>query len=295
MSFWELRVPASVETTEGLTNFLWEQGALGVVEEERPGAAPRLRAFYPDSSSATGLVGAVKVYRAALGALGFDTEGEPEIVPVLDEPWSSAWQEAFPPRDIGTRLCICPPWHARAAARAAVIIEPGRAFGTGHHGSTEGCLGLLDAHASGWGGAAGRPRRILDIGTGTGILALAAIALGALEVRAVDVDPDAVASAARNAALNGWGDRLVLGLGGIESVTEEPPFDLVLANLLAHTHLALVADYRRLTSPGGSVILGGMLAEEASAISEAFERAGFHLASRALVEGWASLLMTRGA
>lgn len=294
MSFWELRVPACLDTAEGMTNFLWEQGALGVVEEEQPGTPARLRAFYPDTTSSTDLLGAVNAYRGALGSLGLDVGGEPEIVPVLDEAWSSAWQQSFPPREIGQRLLIRPPWHAAAAgSRVAVTIEPGRAFGTGHHGSTEGCLALLEAQAAAWSDARNRPGRILDLGTGTGILAIAAIALGAPTARAVDVDPDAMTAAARNAALNGCGERIVLGLGGVECLDGEPAFDVVLANLLAHTHLALAADYRRLVGRGGVLILGGMLADEDLAVSEALEQVGFGLTSRVLSEGWASLLMTR--
>src|SRR5215467_12377203 len=105
--FWELRVPTSPETSEGLTNFLWEHGALGVVEEERPGGPAYLRAFYPESASTTRLQAAVNEYRAALGALGFALAlAEPEIGPVRDADWARAWQQSFPPRPIGERLLV---------------------------------------------------------------------------------------------------------------------------------------------------------------------------------------------
>jgi len=199
MGFWQLTVPTSPDTSEGFTNFLWEQGALGVVEEEGPAEPPRVRAFFPDSASSTGLVAGVAAYAAELRALGFATAaGKIEIAPLVEEAWASAWQQSFPPRAIGRRLWVRPSWErAEAPGRVTVVIEPGRAFGTGHHGSTEGCLALLD-------GAIGEepPALVLDIGTGTGILAIACLKLGALRVLGLDIDPDAIAAARRNAAVN---------------------------------------------------------------------------------------------
>src|SRR5262249_43387301 len=143
MTFWQLTVPTSVDTSDGLTNFLWEHGALGVVEEESPGAPPRLLAFFPEMASAAGLLGAVNDYRASLRSLGFRVAlAEPEISSLVDDDWAHAWQQSFPPIEVGARLLIAPPWKAKVESlggRLPVIIEPGRAFGTGHHGSTEGC------------------------------------------------------------------------------------------------------------------------------------------------------------
>ena len=217
MAFWQLTVPTSPETSEGLTNFLWEQGALGVVEEESPVSSARLRAFFPDSASSTALVTSVREYAAGLATLGFPTApGDVEIAPLLEEAWASAWQQSFPPRAVGRRLWVKPPWEAAEAAdRIPVVIEPGRAFGTGHHGSTEGCLALLDEAI-----ADTPPERVLDIGTGTGILAVAAIKLGAGLVVALDVDPDAIAAARVNAARNGCADRIELLMAGPESLRD---------------------------------------------------------------------------
>ena len=295
MTFWELRVTTSPDTSEGLTNFLWEQGALGVVEEEAPGEPARLRAFYPESAPAARLLAAVGDYQAALAALGLDVgEAPPEVRPVLDEEWASAWQQSFPPRRVGARLLVRPPWDdTRTPDRADVVIEPGRAFGTGHHGSTEGCLVLLDRLAEEWRGGAAAPARILDIGTGTGILAVAAIALGAARVRGIDIDPDAVAAAQHNAALNGCAGRLDLALAAPADVEAGAGFDLVLANLLAKAHLELAGEYRRLVAAGGALILGGMLAAEGAQVETALAAAGFAPGARVDLDGWASLLLRR--
>jgi len=288
MAFWQLTVPSSADTSEGLTNFLWEQGALGVVEEESTGAPPRLRAFFPDSASSTALVSSTKSYMADLAALGFTPAlGDVEISPLLEEAWASAWQQSFPPRAIGRRLWVRPPWETEdAPARASVVIEPGRAFGTGHHGSTEGCLALLDR-------AVGEapPPRALDIGIGTGILAVAAIKLGVGRVVGLDVDPDAVAAANVNASRNDCSDRIEVRMEGPESLRDASPFPLVLANLLAHTHLALSSQYRRLVAPGGALILGGILEHEASGVITALATVGFTLRETLVIEGWASILL----
>jgi len=296
-SFWELRVPTSPETSEGLTNFLWEQGALGVVEEELAGEAPRLRAFYPGAAAPGGLLSAVNEYRAGLAALGFPIgTAAPELGPLLDAEWASAWQQSFPPRPIGRRLLVLPPWEEMLApSRLPVVIEPARAFGTGHHGSTEGCLALLDAASAGWSGTVAAPARVLDIGTGTGILAIAALKLGAPRARCIDIDPDAVAAAAHNAELNGCRGRMDLALAGPEEMAGEAPFDLVLANLLSHTHLTLASQYQRLVAPGGALILGGMLAEEDGRVSDGLGPAGFSPEARVVVDGWSSVLLRRVA
>jgi ribosomal protein L11 methyltransferase len=293
MTFWQLTVPASADTSDGLTNFLWEHGALGVVEEESPGEAPRLLAFFPETASSTGLLRAVKVYQASLRSLGFPVSStSPEITPLFDGDWAHAWQQSFPPIEVGARLLIVPPWEARPESaeggRMQVIIEPGRAFGTGHHGSTEGCLALLEDALSSPAGAAGP---VLDIGTGTGILAIAAIKLGAPSTLAIDVDPDAVRATRHNVETNGCADRVTLALGGPETLPVGARFHLVVANLLTHTHRGLVAQYERLVAPGGLVILGGILADEQQSVADALCPAPFELVTRRVVDGWASLLL----
>ena len=287
MPFWQLTLPASPDCSDGLTNFLWEQGALGVVEEEAPGVPPRLRVFFAESMSSTRLLAAVQDYQASLRSLGFaiDSHGT-EIAPLLDEAWASAWQQSFPAREVGRRLLVLPPWieaPARAAGteRVIVIIEPGRAFGTGHHGTTEGCLVLLEEALAAAPGAA-----VLDIGTGTGILAIAAVKLGAPAVIAIDVDPDAVSAAQVNGERNGCAGLLVR-LAEPQEIPDR--FPLVLANLLTHTHLALAPQYARLVAPGGSLVLGGMLQDEDKRVSDALAGAGFTTRSRLALEGWASL------
>lgn len=241
MPFWELTVPLPVDLSEGLTNFLWEQGALGLVEEETPGLPPRLRAFFPESVSSTALARSVGEYLASLRALGLDAEGVvPAVVPLLDADWAEAWRRAFAPLRVGRRLLIVPPREMPLAeeGREIIIIEPGRAFGTGTHGSTRACL-LLE---------------------------------GLLHAR------------------NGVADRIRCLLAGPGDL-DGSRFPLVLANLLTGSHLANAPCYRRLVSPAGCLILGGILVEKAQGVLEALGANGFTPVDGAGLDGWVSLLL----
>ncbi len=296
MRFWELTVPSSADTSDALTNFLWDRGALGVVEEEAPECPPYLRAFFPETASSTALVASVSAYRESLRALGFSVAGEPAIAPLLHGDWAVAWRESFVPVCVGERLLVVPPWEAVDGAtpsgRIQVVIEPARAFGTGHHGSTAGCLALLERALA----AAGTPRPpLVDVGTGSGILAISALKLGAPSAIAIDIDPDAVSAAQANAEVNGCADRLALSLESVDELIARGPFMLVAANLLTLTHLALAGRYARLVAPGGQLVLGGILADEADRVQHALTESGFTADDNVVLDGWTSLLLSRQA
>src|SRR6058998_2313303 len=204
IGYWELTIGVPRELSEGLTNLAWELGALGVVEEERPGSGATLRAFFPETVAAATLEESVRRYLDGLRELGFAPVQDLRVAALADENWADAWRAHFTPRPVGRRLLIVPPWDERAAnGRLVITIEPGRAFGTGHHGSTVGCLEALESVIDRDG-----PPGMIDLGTGSGILAIAAARLGVSAVLAVDDDPDAIASAVANAARNHVSDRV---------------------------------------------------------------------------------------
>jgi ribosomal protein L11 methyltransferase len=299
--YWELSVPTSGDISEALTNFLWELGALGVVEEESPGERPRLRAFFPALSEAAApspapseppaalwLAARVRHYLDELGALGFGAAGEPHVTSLLDEGWAVAWREHFRPVPVGRRLVVTPPWETPALpGRLPLVIEPGRAFGTGHHATTSGCLEAMEALIE-----AVAPARAIDLGTGSGILAIAAALLGVARVLAVDEDPDAIAAAVANAARNRVCDRVRCVLGDAGAL-EAPPAPLVVANLLTAAHLRLASGYAALVAPGGALVLGGILDGEAPAVAGAVSRHDFALDGSRAIEGWTTLVFVR--
>ena len=282
--YWELTVGIPEEASEGLTNFVWELGALGVVEEEPAGEHPRLRAFFAETADTAILSTRVDAYLAALDALGFRGGRPSRLAPIADEDWAQAWRAHFAPFALGERFLIAPPWDTpRGAARQVLTSEPGRAFGTGQHGSTAGCRLLLEAIAG-----ASPPARALDVGTGSGILAIAAARLGVGDVHAVDSDPDAVASATANVERNALGHRVRCAIADAATLVL-PPFPLVLANLLAAAHRALAARYAALVAPGGLLILGGLLDGESEEVAATVATHGFAPHAMRSVEGWTSL------
>jgi ribosomal protein L11 methyltransferase len=272
------------DLSEGLTNLAWELGALGVVEEEQPGRGPTLRAFFPETIEPGALEESVRTYLAGLAQLGFAPVPDLRVAPLADENWADAWRAHFTPRPVGRRLLIVPPWDERPAnGRIGITIEPGRAFGTGHHGTTAGCLEALEAVVE-----RERPARMIDVGTGSGILAIAAARLGVGTVLAVDDDPDAVACAMANVARNHVADRVRCVLADGASL-REPCVPLLVANLLSAAHRRLAGQYRRSLSAAGTLLLGGILDAEAADVVAAL--AAHELVHRASfsVEGWTTV------
>jgi ribosomal protein L11 methyltransferase len=284
--YWELSVAVPEDASEGLTNFVWELGALGVIEEAADGRAPRLRAFFPKTLFASALEESVRGYLEGLAALGFGAAGEPIVTALASEDWADAWRAHFRPVPAGRSLLIAPPWDRPPAnGRVVITLEPGRAFGTGQHGSTLGCLATLEALIE-----RERPARLLDLGTGSGILAVAAARLGVPQVLAIDEDPDAVAAAMANAARNRVSDRVRCVLADAGSL-EETRVPLVVANLLTAAHLRLAPRYARYAAPGGAVVLGGILDAEAPGLTGALAASGLTPAGSMSLEGWTTLLL----
>lgn len=300
--YWALAVPLGAAglardvAGEALANFLWETGATGVVEEGDAAGALGLRAFFPPGADPAELSGRVGAYLEELRGLGIPVGAGPvEVRRLPEEAWAEAWRAHFRPMLVGRRLLVCPPWEAPAVPptgpagpRVLVVIEPGRAFGTGSHATTRGCLELLERALD-----AAPAARVLDVGTGSGILAIAAARLGAPQVRAVDLDPDAVAAAAGNVERNGVGDRVEVELRGLDAVGVGAA-DLVLANLLGATLVASASALGRGGAPCSRLITGGLLAHEAPAVVGAFVTEGFALVETVEQEGWATLLLARG-
>jgi ribosomal protein L11 methyltransferase len=282
----EVTVDAGDEATEALTNFLWELGAVGVVEETAGGPRARLRAFFPSTTAAASLPERVDAYLAGLRALGLAAGPRASVAPVADADWASAWREHFRPITVGRALLVTPPWEPPPPSdRVVLAIEPGRAFGTGHHGTTAGCLELLEALV-----AAERPARAIDLGTGSGILAIAAARLGVADVLACDTDPDAVTAAGDNAARNGVAGRVHAVVVDAAALDAEPA-PLVLANLLAAAHHALASRYCALVGAGGALVLGGLLDAEADGVAAALAGHGFRREAARSLDGWTSLAL----
>jgi len=180
-----------------------------------------------------------------------------------------------------------------AANKLAVEIEAALAFGTGHHGTTRGCLLLLDHLLKAY-----RPRRVLDLGTGTGVLGIAAAKALKIGVLAGDIDRPSVKVARENARLNETGDlvQVICATGfSAPAFAERGPFDLVLANILANPLRQLATPMARHLEPGALVILSGLLTHQAPAVIAAYRARGLVPLKHLRIEGWSSLLLRKAS
>lgn len=241
-------------------------GAAGCEEREAGGGVTKLLLYVPSARA-----GAVT---AALRAAGAEPEA-PEAVPEQD--WSEAWREGLAAIEISPRLVVRPPFveHAGAPGQQEVVIEPGQAFGTGGHESTHLALELLDAFID----QVPRAPRLLDVGTGSGVLAIAGVKLGARWAVGFDLDPLAGEAAHSNAAENGVADRVEFFTGGIGSLAPGR-FDLVVANLLRREVEPILAEVAARIAPGGIGIFTGLLASDRSRMEAGLVACGLALAGR---------------
>jgi ribosomal protein L11 methyltransferase len=175
--------------------------------------------------------------------------------------------------------------------RIGIEIEAALAFGTGHHGTTRGCLLALDELAK-----RRRPRNVLDVGTGSGVLAIAAARALHCPVTAIDIDPQAVTTARGNADLNRAGPLIVFAHANgcaVRFVRERAPYDLIFANILLPPLKRMAAGLSRLAAPGGTIVLSGLLASHANAALSIYEAQGLQLEHRIALEGWVTLLLRK--
>jgi ribosomal protein L11 methyltransferase len=247
--------------------------------EPPPGAMPlwegvRLTALFDDDAAGLAQVDALAL------ALAPDALTATVVEHIEDRPWERVWLEEFAPTRFGRRLWVCPrdqvPDPAQTGPDTVIVeLDPGLAFGTGHHATTALCLEWLDA-------ANLTGKTVLDYGCGSGILAIAALRLGAALAIAVDHDPQALGATRDNAAQNGVTDR-------IEVCTPEnhPPMtaDVLVANILAGPLVELAPLLTDLVTPGGALALSGILEEQAGAIAAAYSP-GFDLDPPRLREDW---------
>lgn len=246
--------------------------------EETP--TKTVKTYFAADAYLAGKVAEVAAYLAAHGPAfpGFAYH-PPAIAYLREADWANNWKEYFKPSRIGRRLVIKPTWEEFAATPGDIILEvdPGMAFGTGTHPTTRLCLEAIEQIFENAGPfqapAADRPTEVLDVGTGSGILSIAAAKLGASRIVALDIDPEAVAVAAQNLRLN-----LVTAVEAsttpLEKVTGS--FDVVLANILAEDLVRMGAALVERLRPGGMLVLSGILTEKEEFVCSGF--AGFPLA-----------------
>lgn len=221
----------------------------------------------------------------------------PTFRELAEEDWANAWKDHYHPFRVGRRLYIRPSWDTGDEGEPSrpgditLVLDPGMAFGTGLHPTTQGCLQAIEKLATP--GAS-----VLDVGTGSGILAIAAAQLGATSVAAFDVDELAVRATEANAAENGVSDRIQVWQGELDSVRERgigPTFDLVLANILAPVLVRLLKENGLLgyVAPTGHLVLSGIILEQGPDVVRAIEEAGGRVIETQVLGDWVTFTAGR--
>ena len=274
----ELAVEVPREAEEAAADILRRYAPRGVAIEAA-GESVVVTAWLPDSS------GLVRQRRAVLSALA------PLAATVLtrwlrEEDWAEAWKAFFPVLRVSRRLVICPAWrsyHARVG-EAVIRLDPGMAFGTGQHATTLMCLRALEETVQ-------PGANVLDLGTGSGILALAAARLGAANVLALDSDPVAVRAARENVRLNGLEAVVRVEEGTLDAALG--PFDVIAVNISAAVIVDLAGAMAADLKPGGVLIAGGFSGERAAPVAAALTAGGLSV-ERTLSDGeWRTLVGRR--
>jgi len=271
--------------------FATEQEGLAAVPIE--GAPATIRAYLPaiDRLAANEAIAETRTRLGHLTAFGLRPIGELRVSAVHEEDWAEAWKEHFPVMRLGRRIVIKPTWreYDPAADDVVVALDPGMAFGTGLHPTTRLCLVGLERWSEA-GLVTGAS--VIDVGCGSGILAVAAGLLGARELRGVDTDAIAVEATRQNAARNGV--TITASTGSLP--VDGGPFDLVLANLVASLLVALAPDLAAAMRPGdgtpgsgGRLLASGIFVDREPEVVEAFESAGLRIVGRDHETDWVAL------
>ncbi|MBK5094753.1 MAG: 50S ribosomal protein L11 methyltransferase [Deltaproteobacteria bacterium] len=305
MTRWKsITVETRREAVDALSHFFTEHGSLGMAYDERlfgtegdpadplppPDEVTKLTAYFPWEAD---LHSVKRDFLDFLPLLAESFGAEPgtflSAAEITDFGWAEKWKENFKPSRIGKRITVKPSWepYSPSPEEVVVTIDPGQAFGTGTHETTQMCLQFLEEAFDG----TPTPRRVLDVGTGTGILGIAAALLGAPLTLGIDVDPLGVEVAGENARVNGVEDRFHAATTPLSCV--EGRYDLILANVLAEILSDLKQEIADRLEPGGKLILSGIISEKGDWVAKEYEAAGFRLAGRKEDGQWTALLLRR--
>lgn len=305
MNWLEVTVNAGKGDIDGLCTLLEELGAGGLVIEDESDFESFLeknREYwdYVDEDLRAGKIGVsrVKFYlpgdeegRARLGEIreGIDKAGfSVSVAELRDEDWANNWQKYYRPMEVGERLIVVPEWEAAPVheGRAVLRLNPGMIFGTGSHPTTRMCLKEIEKSAA-------PGHKVLDLGCGSGILAIASLVLGCESALGCDIDPKAPDTARKNAALNGLGeDRFTvysgdaLKEGRLRSIIGSGKYDLICANIVADVIIALSNDVTRWLAPEGLFICSGIIEGRQDEVKAAIVRSGLRIIETRNEEDW---------
>jgi ribosomal protein L11 methyltransferase len=272
----EIKISVPASEADAIANFLIEQGANGVVEENLA-ASPvpssvsnniMLKAYIKRDVFVQTRLTEIKNYLSSLSALTGNNSYELLTDEIVDEDWNALWKSFFQPLKVTNRIVIKPTWtnYWKRADEIVIELDPGMAFGTGTHQSTRLCLKTIEEIADSLFDKSGCS--LLDVGTGSGILAIAAVLLGIPKVVGIDIDYQAVECAKKNAEMNNVSNELIFTDVPLHKTAGA--FSIIVANILPQTLIDLKADLLSHLAPSGYLILSGILKEKAREVMDAF-------------------------
>ncbi|PID00468.1 50S ribosomal protein L11 methyltransferase [Sporosarcina sp. P29] len=313
MKWSEVSVHTTHEATEAVANILHEAGASGVVIEdsEEPGKERvdqygEIYALDKDDFPSEGVI--IKAYlpvnsfiNETVENLELEIEGLRQfslnpgrftigITEVDEEDWANSWKQYFHPVKISKRFTIVPTWEEYTPVESDELIielDPGMAFGTGTHPTTVLCLQALEKYLE-------PGQTIVDVGTGSGVLAIGAALLGAKHITALDLDEVAVRAAQENVTYNHADDRITVLKGNLLDSIEEPP-DMIIANILAEVIMSFSKDAYQLVKPGGLFITSGIIGAKREEVRNDLTAQGFEIVETVLMEDWVAIIARKGS
>lgn len=308
MKWSELCIHTTNEAVEPISNILHEAGASGVVIEdpceltkEREDQFGEIYQLNPDDYPEEGVI--VKAYLPVTSFISETVEEIKEAInnlvtynidiglnkvsisEVNEEEWSTAWKKYYHPVKISEKFTIVPTWEEYTPVNSDELIielDPGMAFGTGTHPTTVMCIQALERTVQ-------KDDRIIDVGTGSGVLSIAAALLGAKHVDALDLDEVAVNSARLNIELNKVQDTVTVSQNNLLTGKTEQ-VDLIVANILAEIIVRFTDDVGKLVKPGGYFIASGIIQQKKQLVKDAILAAGFELVETLVMEDWVAII-----
>ncbi|WP_166238379.1 50S ribosomal protein L11 methyltransferase [Paenibacillus turpanensis] len=311
MRWHEITIYTTEEATEAIADYLHQLGAGGVSIEESgslerkrdtslgqwyerplndiPEGEADMKGYFADAEDIDALVAEVKRFVAELPEFGIDP-GKQQISfrEVNEEDWANAWKQYYKPVRISDRLTVKPTWEVYEPGEGEVVVEldPGMAFGTGTHPTTSLCMQALEA-------AVEPGDEVIDVGTGSGVLAIAAVKLGASRALALDLDPVAVSSAKENVRLNGLEDVITVQKSDLLQALKQSgelgvstPVRVVVANILAEIILTFIGDVRDALKPDGLFVASGIIESKREDVEKGLLEHGFEIVRVTVDQGW---------
>lgn len=262
--YWEIVVDCHSDLVDVFTYHLFEIGMGGTEEIASGEGIVQLKLFFEGGFvSPAAMIAKIKKLMEVPDQQIVILNAEKKKV----ENWQANWKKHFKPLAIGNCFMVLPPWERKHKDKHNIIIQPGFGFGTGYHESTNLALQLLE-----WLHSRQKLTTVLDVGTGSGILSIASLHLGATKVEAIDIDPEAVAEVSNNMALSGFKSEMCRTTVTDPADFQRKPYDVVIANIEDHILSKMAEDLIRLTNDQGWLLLSGILTERKQLMLDSFKK-----------------------